>query len=340
MSESLEQPSDHRTSNGVRVQKWVPFLASVALHAAVLGLGLVAYESVKGFIDRHVEQTRVPESPLIVSPTTAELTQGIRGPADKPLFKPTQADIQDAKADGWNTTRGHDRSSFSQLGASDTAPNTDAEAPQVIGLGPGSGFSKSRGAENGDGGPLAPFGAAQRGGSPNIFINSTTPPARSVAFLCDASGSMLNKFSDLRRELNKAIQSLKPYQSFAITFFQGERFLSFNPQLLLANPENKLRAMNFLEDVSPRSTTDPIPSLELAFKQKPQLVFLLTDGDFPDNAAVLGKIRQLNHDGAVKINTIAFVGQADTDTAFIGLLKQIAQENGGTYRHVSLDQLP
>ena len=77
--------------------------------------------------------------------------------------------------------------------------------------------------------------------------------------------------------------------------------------------------------------TNPIPALELAFKQQPDLIYLLTDGDFPDNEAVLSRIHTLNKSGHVKINTIAFVNDRDTDKAFIDLLKQIAKESGGVY---------
>ena len=41
----------------------------------------------------------------------------------------------------------------------------------------------------------------------------------------------------------------------------------------------------------------------------------------------------------VRINTIAFVSSADTDTTFIELLRRIARENGGNYRHVSQERL-
>jgi hypothetical protein len=41
----------------------------------------------------------------------------------------------------------------------------------------------------------------------------------------------------------------------------------------------------------------------------------------------------------VKINTIAFVNDKDTDTAFVTLLETIAKENGGTFKHVAENEL-
>jgi len=221
--------------------------------------------------------------------------------------------------------------------SSESAPTED-----FIGVGAGgkAGTGGLGTAADSDGGPLAPFGTPQPGGGSNVFIPGHGPTARSVVFLCDSSGSMLNKFASVRAELNKAVQHLKPMQSFGITFFGENRANGMASQLLMATPQNMARATDFLENVSPRGTTDPIPGLEAAFKQKPQLIFLLTDGDFPDNDVVLNRIRQLNKDHAVTSNTIAFVGESDTDTAFMALLKKIASENGGTYNHVTQDEIP
>ena len=79
--------------------------------------------------------------------------------------------------------------------------------------------------------------------------------------------------------------------------------------------------------------------LELAFKQKPQLIYLLTDGDFPDNKAVLDRIRNLNKEKMVRINTIVFIDVTNADKAIVELMKQIASENGGVFKVVSQNDL-
>jgi hypothetical protein len=152
---------------------------------------------------------------------------------------------------------------------------------------------------------------------------------------------MLNKFETLRRELARTVTGLRPVQSFNIVFFQEHDAKAFDRAgLVMATPETKLRVANFLaDDVVPRGQTYPIPAIELAFRQKPDLIYLLTDGDFPDNAAVLAKIRALNASSKVKINTIAFISEADTDTAFMSLLQSIAKENGGIYQCVKASDL-
>jgi uncharacterized protein with von Willebrand factor type A (vWA) domain len=146
---------------------------------------------------------------------------------------------------------------------------------------------------------------------------------------------MINKMASLKLELQNAVFGLKPIQSFSIIFFQNTKHPDMlSESLLPATPEAKRKAGSFLEGVISSGTTDPIPGIEAAFRQQPELIYLLTDGDFPDNAAVLSRVRELNKEQKVKINTIAFVGTSDTDTAFIDLLKTIASENGGKYKHV------
>ena len=86
-------------------------------------------------------------------------------------------------------------------------------------------------------------------------------------------------------------------------------------------------------------TTDPIPGLKLAFEQHPQLIYLLTDGDFPDNDAVLREIHKLDPDRKVKINTFAFLASSDNDPAFVNILGKIAKESGGSLRVVHVEEI-
>ena len=335
------QFSDSKAPIAVRspfVQNVAPLLTSLALHAALLLAGLLTYRSVKVLLHRQV-QTTVGDTPLISPAIMTGLTDGIRGDQNERTRPNVQDRLDDPSAKGWNVVNGTNRENL--LHSFEAQSHSDADSESVIGPGLTSsrpGHSQDSGAE---GGPMSPFGIAHPGGSPNIFRSGLQGNQRplSVAFLCDASGSMLRKFNALKVELSKAIQSLRPNQSFAIHFFTENRAISLNSQLVMATTGNKLHALNFLDDVTPRGSTDPIPSLELAFREKPQLIFLLTDGDFPDNNAVLKRIRELNKDHRVRINTIAFVGEDDSDTAFITVLQQIARESSGVYRHVTEDEL-
>ena len=334
MSDQSDQnPARHAVWQNPFVQNVLPLMASLTFHAVIVVIGLLMYQSVRVLMHRQVQTTDalspfIPENPL-TSPLDS-----LSGPLSKLPSRPMQNEFA-VDSNGANSQAGHMPDSGRRI-IGPTQPD-DSLLADIIGAASSLTATHSTG-RDGDGGPLAPFGlVSNAGGGSGIFGNGPGkggPPAQSVVYLCDASGSMLNKFATLRGELTKAIQGLRPVQSFGLTFFQDTHFSALSPQLLMATPANKARAMDFLDTVTPRSSTDPLPGLEAAFKQKPQLIFLLTDGDFPNNQAVLQRIRALNRTRAVRINTIAFVGEGDTDTDFIKLLEQIARENGGSYRHV------
>jgi len=169
----------------------------------------------------------------------------------------------------------------------------------------------------------------------NVEFMGVGGRAASVVFVCDASGSMLNKFDTLRRQLSKAITALAPEQRFGIVLMQEEGSAALNASLLPALPENVGLVDDFVVVSRFRAETDPIPAIEAAFSMRPELIYLLTDGDFRDSAAVVRRIRELVKDDRIRINTIAFVGEGDKDTDFLTVLKQVAAESRGTYARVN-----
>ena len=326
------------------VQNVLPFVTSVMMHAALILLGLVFF-GVYHYTQTappHQEQVIVPASLITNGPPGGVAVQGLG-------IDPTRRAFQDrfpdaGSPDGWAAKQSRDIELQTAGGGEGDSSDT------IIGLGLGGlGHGKiGRGAGRGNamgegdgGGPLAAFGTPGGGGiGPKNPVFVPPGAARKIAFVCDASGSMLNKFGTLRRELSKTVQGLRPIQSFNIIFFQEQNCASFADTLVMATPENKLKADTFLEDkITPRGETNPIPAIEKAFQLKPELIYLLTDGDFPDNDAVLKKIRNLEREFKIKINTIAFVSDADMDTAFMKILETIASETGGVYKHVAEDKL-
>jgi hypothetical protein len=316
------------------VQNVLPFLTSLSLHAIVLVVGLLTFTAIKA-----LHQEPMQQQPFVAD-TALDSTNitGFQGAAELPMVRPMQDQVQDTSSKSWNPTDRPD------LTAGTTGGGSGSESDPVIGVGmgefgknPGLGIGGPGGNGPGNGGgPISVFGGRQIGGS-DLF--RPAPGARKVAFVCDASGSMLNKMASLKMELSKAVTALKPSQSFGITFFHETRCMSLETSLVAATPQNKRKATGFLEDITCGGTTNPIPGIEQAFRQQPQLIYLLTDGDFPDNALVLARIRELNNKKLVKINTIAFVDSSDSDTAFLDLLKTIAKENGGTFKHVAEEEL-
>jgi hypothetical protein len=332
------------------VQNILPFATSVMIHVSILIIGIVFFYSVQYVTKKiaHQEEVIVPDASMIDNgPPGGIPNQGLGNDPQRQAFQ--DKDPTGGTPQGWAEKKG---TSIEMKAAGGGDGDSSDPTIGVSLMGGGSGHGKNGkgggigdlgGAGDGDGsGALAMFGTPGGGGiGPKGPVFGHGGNAKRIAFICDASGSMLNKFSTLRRELSNTVQGLQVIQSFNIIFFQEQTCTALdNNQLVMATPEDKLKATNFLEDkVTPRGETNPIPGIELAFKQKPELVYLLTDGDFPDNKAVLKRITELNRDHKVKINTIAFVGEADTDTEFMKLLQQIAKENHGVYKFVKESDL-
>ena len=161
-----------------------------------------------------------------------------------------------------------------------------------------------------------------------------------VSFIVDTSGDMMNKFWSVSSELRQVVDSLSPSQSFDISYFGAtdDTLTKYarceRPELLPATAESKLKARQFLQGLCTTGYRDPTDALESAFGRKSDVVYLLTDGDFSDNDAMLRRIHELNRQKRVKIYTIAFVGKTDAGTADLKLLKSIAAENRGRFRYV------
>jgi hypothetical protein len=84
-----------------------------------------------------------------------------------------------------------------------------------------------------------------------------------------------------------------------------------------------------VETIAPAGGTNVDGGMLAAFagRQKPDAIFLLTDGGFEGSSPDF--IRQLNNSLNVQINTVALISDAGAP-----LLKQIARENNGDYRFV------
>lgn len=319
------------------VQNVLPFVTSVSCHAVILVIGLLFYAAVQiTYRSPHEEQLFVPNTDVV------KLLEGVGVPSDGPNDLGFRKSLKDSdaaeKMQAWSNRRAP------SVDLPGQSASDEAAGAQVIQVGfsnsIGSGLIQSRGlGRPGNGDPNGSDLWGHRGGN-GIGVGSIVfqpgGGARRIAYVCDASGSMINKMPSLKNELVKAIVGLRLSQSFNAIFFQEAKCISFvENSMALATPENKRKAAAFLDSVVTVGGTDPIPGIEHAFRSHPQLIFLLTDGEFPDNDAVLRRIRELNKDHAVKINTIAFVDQGDQDVEFKKFLETIAKENGGAFKIVN-----
>ncbi len=327
-------------------QKWVqdvlPFATSVVLHLGLLLIGLATYQVAKEIQKVVQEQIIIPDATIVENAEVGGIPNpGLGG-------DPTRAAAQDLDQSVAQSNDAWSDKPNQTLNQTVMGGGESDNSASAISLGAAASFSTGSGKGPGSGeggGTMAAFGVPGGGGGvgPKSSFAGTTGNAKRIVYLCDASGTMMSIFDRLRGELISSVKRLIPIQGFDVIFFQDESVLSLTKKnnsttLLMASPDNKSKAYDFIETTTARGGTDPIPSIKAAFAMKPELIYILTDG-FEAVASfdeVVNTFRDLNKDKKVKVNTI-LIGGGSQQKELIDVLQRIASENGGVMRIVSRD---
>jgi hypothetical protein len=170
-----------------------------------------------------------------------------------------------------------------------------------------------------------------------------TGKARDIVYVCDAAGGMLTKMQGLKNELQVDVNNLQPPQAFSV-IFSVYRSDSAGPDALfnstlVANSENKLKSQTFMSKEQAGGSDDLIPGLEMAFAMHPQMIYILTDGRFGNNAEVPTKIAELQARASpnVAINIIIYTDLMGLDGPVDTIVHKIAKDSGGQVRIVPPD---
>ena len=332
------------------VQNILPFATSLVLHIGIIVIGFTAFKVTQVVYNKVVqEQVIIPDATLAENgPPGGIVNPGTGGDASRRA----EQNIDDtvSQSEGWATKKGEAlQASLSGGGAgeNDSDNTIGAGMNSAFGSGKGSGSGKGDGLGMGAGGDgsgvLAPFGTPGGGGGigPKAPFAGVGGNARKIVYLCDASGTMQSVFSSLRDELKKSVGVLVPGQFFNVLFFTGDNVIAYNKAgLIMANPDNKKKLYDFVDDVSPKEGTNPFPAIEAAFANKPELIYVLTDGfdQVESLEAVYQKFATLNPDKKVKVNTILLSSDPTRDKSLVDLLTRIAKDNGGILKIVNKDQ--
>lgn len=165
-------------------------------------------------------------------------------------------------------------------------------------------------------------------------------------YLVDNSGSMASVARDgfdvARQELLQSIAALKADQRFYVIFF-GEEMLRMRisdphepePRSVHATAENKAALERWAMGITMQPGRWPEKPLEFAFQLRPDVIFLLTDGEMSQKVEPM--IRKHNlveslFDGPRPRSIIHTIGFYSRDGA--EQMRKIALANGGTYRFV------
>ena len=168
------------------------------------------------------------------------------------------------------------------------------------------------------------------------------------AYLVDSSNSMGSGFQSARAELLASIDQLKPEQRFYVVFFDEQpdfmRVVDPNQDdesSVMATPENKKRLRAWAMNVEMNKGKAPYEVLPFVMKLRPDVIFLLSDGEFPDKIGQI--LREQNRQenlfgdsGPISIvHTIRYHGrEGEEGRRAEATMVTIAKENSGQYRHV------
>lgn len=161
-------------------------------------------------------------------------------------------------------------------------------------------------------------------------------------YLVDSSGSMGDAFESARRELLQSITALKPSQRFYVIFFDAEsdymRLSSSDqnePRSAYATPQNKTALRRWAMTIGMDRGRAPYDALPFAIDLDPDVIFLLSDGEFPqkieDLLKDINRVDNLFGDNG-PISIVHTIGYHSHDGE--SRMKRIAKQNGGQYRYV------
>lgn len=186
--------------------------------------------------------------------------------------------------------------------------------------------------------------------------------AKNIAFIVDASGSMVDVLPFVVNELKRVVNGLKPAQNITIIMFSGEGVYEVlggggAKGLRSCTPKFKedirewVSLENFKYETGGRGGKNVQKAIELGLKYKPQLVFLLSDNltgggqgatqheIFQDD--LMKAIQKANdHRPPAKFNTIQFLYEDPLVRAGLtGTLQLIADDTGGNYKFIAARDL-
>lgn len=306
------------------VQNFLPLATSVVFHLVLILLGIATYQVVKKTVQVVQEQVIIPESTMADSGPPGGVVHPGAG------LDPTRDAAQDLKetsdTSNW-ANKASNNLDQAALGGSEADSSMIA-----VGANTSSGGKGGLAGLGDNTGQLAPFGVpgGGSGSAPRSSFLGVGGNARRIVYVCQASGSMLSVFGDLKYKLKESIEALKPIQSFDVIFFADQNtFALDSTALLAAGPDNKRKAYAFIDNIVTHGQTNPIQAINLSLALHPELIYVLTDGFYGVSSFndVVNAFRAGNPNKKAHVNCLYL--ESDEDPKLVQVLKQIATENGG-----------
>ncbi len=162
-------------------------------------------------------------------------------------------------------------------------------------------------------------------GNGNPFLAAVA--SKSTIFVVDVSPSMAGeRILRVVNALVEAVNALNDSQSFLVVLFDGQMHLRKDSQgLEQATPTNKATAIRWLESYTlGGGGTEPLESVVYALAQSPELLLILSDGEFNPQY-----VHQITAENSRKIRRcrIDTIGLSEE----VEVLQDLARKNDGIY---------
>lgn len=188
--------------------------------------------------------------------------------------------------------------------------------------------------------PRGPSGPEGPQGEVGIF--GTTPTGgHSFVFLIDRSQSMgsegLGAIAAAEVELLAALEKLKSNHSFQIVAYNQSPTYFRERKLIPVSDDNLRAGRDFIHTLAAFGATNHERAILSALQLKPDVIYLLTDGDPVLNASQRKRIREESH-GRTTITCIQFGRIRPDDDATRTALEALAAENRGSYTFIDMNK--
>ncbi len=144
-------------------------------------------------------------------------------------------------------------------------------------------------------------------------------------YVVDCSGSMIDedRLFRAKSELRRSVGQLQSPQRFQVIFYNDRPLPMPGDLPRPADLRSKASLSQWLRLIEPDGKTDPRGAMALALAMRPDAVFLLSDGEFPEGT--VAAIARTNR-RKVPVHCVDLTGGEAGDQ-----LRQIARESGGQY---------
>ena len=160
-------------------------------------------------------------------------------------------------------------------------------------------------------------------------------------YVLDRSGSTEGKLlAAAKAQILASIEKIDDVHQFQLVVY-NERPKAYNPagpngQLAFGTDANRAEVKRFLGTIEAEGGTDHVAALSMAIRMRPDVIFLLTDGDKPlVTARELARIDRIGP--GIMIHTIQFGDGPQRDAEWLD--GKLAHQSGGEYRYVDTTKL-